>query len=93
MKLIIHLLALFSPCFMLVCCLAYSFTLKVAEICSSDVDIQRATWRYVQKDRNLHTVKVVLFLHVDTGAHCYSTRHAIFHSLKIMRADHRGRAV
>jgi hypothetical protein len=46
----------FAACIMLISCLAYTLTLKLVDICSSDVDIQRTIWRYVQKDTNLHTV-------------------------------------
>jgi hypothetical protein len=43
-------------CFMLVCCLAYSLTLKIEATCSTktSVDFQRATLHYNLLDRTLH---------------------------------------
>jgi hypothetical protein len=45
--------ALFAVCLLLVSCLAYTLTLKVVEIRSSDVDIQWTTWRYIQEEHIL----------------------------------------
>jgi hypothetical protein len=46
----------FPPACTLVSCLAYSSTLKMEAICSSEtsVDFQRTTWRYIPEDRTLH---------------------------------------
>jgi hypothetical protein len=49
------------PAFMLVSCSAYSSTLKIEAICSSEasVDIQRITWRYIPQDSTLQKKKYV----------------------------------
>jgi hypothetical protein len=43
------------PAFTLVSCSAYSSTLKMEAICSSEtsVDIQQPTWRYIPEDSTL----------------------------------------
>jgi hypothetical protein len=43
--------------FMLVSCLAYSSTLNMEAICSSEnsVNFQRTTWHYISEDRTLHS--------------------------------------
>jgi hypothetical protein len=45
--------ALPATCFMLVSCLAYSFTLKMEVTCPSEVsvDFQQTAWHYITKDR------------------------------------------
>jgi hypothetical protein len=52
---------LFVTCFMLVSCLAYSSTLKMEVICSSEtsVDFQRITWRYIPEESRNSAVRIV----------------------------------
>jgi hypothetical protein len=49
--------ALLATCFMLVSCLAYSSTLKMAAKRSSEtsVDFQQTAWDYIPDDRTLHS--------------------------------------
>jgi hypothetical protein len=49
--------ALLATCFMLVCYLAYSSTLKM-ETCSSEtsIDFQRSTRRYIPEDKPIHLI-------------------------------------
>jgi hypothetical protein len=44
-----------KPAFMLVSCSAYSSTLKMEAICSSEMSVafQQATWHYILEDRTL----------------------------------------
>jgi hypothetical protein len=54
---------LLPTCFMLVSCLAYSSSLKMA-ICSSEilVDFEWTIWYYILEDRNLAVLKTMLLL-------------------------------
>jgi hypothetical protein len=46
----------FAACFMIISCLAYSSTLKMEAVCSSEtsVDLHWTTRRYIPKDTTLH---------------------------------------
>jgi hypothetical protein len=52
--------ALLATCFTLVSCLAYSWTLKMEVICSSEtsVDIQWTTWRYIPEGSTLQAYPI-----------------------------------
>jgi hypothetical protein len=54
---------LLAICFMLVSCLAYSSTLMMEVVCSSEtpVDFQRTTLRYIAEDRELFNVILSAF--------------------------------
>jgi hypothetical protein len=67
--------ALLAACFLLVSCLAYSLTVKMETICSSEtsVDFHRTTWRYIPEDRTLRSPAVrtstptsIYLLHIET---------------------------
>jgi hypothetical protein len=61
-----------SPAFMLVSCLAYSSTLKMEAICSSDtsVDFQQFTRRYIPEDSTLYThVACIGFVTPENSIH------------------------
>jgi hypothetical protein len=85
-------LALLAACFMLVSCTAYSSTLKMEAICSSEmsVDFHRTTWRYIPEDRILQNFHhFPQFLQRMSGQYL-QTRYYQFPliSLKFTKHDH-----
>jgi hypothetical protein len=67
--------ALLAACFMMVSCLAYSWTLKMEGICPSEtsVDFHRTRWRHIPEDRLFFTRRT--FRHLKeplTVSHTYN---------------------
>jgi hypothetical protein len=89
--------ALLAACFMLVSCLAYSSTLKMEKICSSEtlVDFHRITWCYIPEHRTFRVqldqnkvIEEYLLLGYDALHGVISQKKILFKTTAVKTSNH-----